>query len=292
MNSVTEFTSDFLSKAVNEVKKIKPDYEIMLDLYGKIFIAQEKSKSSIRLKDYHMSDDILSLKTREGFPLVDISQFVVDHEASEDLFKELCGILLNKGNELSDSVERVIDIVDSEKLNLNKLFTAFIKGDESFFDTIENDFNIDKKILGFVTYNSVKPSLCVFSQMISRYLDEEKEWDKGYCPICGSMPELSVFGDNGKRSLICGFCNHTWQSRRIYCPFCENADHETLHYYDIEDEEEYRVDVCDKCNRYIKTIDLKKVSRSVYLPLENISTPYVNAKFEEMGFSPGNVINE
>ena len=74
MNSVTEFTSDFLSKAVDEVKKIKPDYEIMLDLYGKIFIAQEKSKSSIRLKDYHISNDILSLKTGEGFPLVDISQ--------------------------------------------------------------------------------------------------------------------------------------------------------------------------------------------------------------------------
>ena len=129
----------------------------------------------------------------------------------------------------------------------------------------------------------MKPSLVMFSEMVSGYLDRELEWDKGYCPVCGSMPELSVFEDNGKRSLLCGFCGHRWPSKRVYCSFCENTDHETLRYYEIEDEEEYRVDVCDKCKRYIKTVDIKKTIRPVYLPLENISTPYIDLKFKEMG---------
>ena len=97
------------------------------------------------------------------------------------------------------------------------------------------------------------------------------------------MPELSVFEDNGKRSLLCGFCGHRWQSKRVFCSFCENTDHETLRYYEIEDEEEYRVEVCDKCNSYIKTVDIKKLSRPVYLPLESISTPYIDVKFRGDG---------
>jgi len=139
-----------------------------------------------------------------------------------------------------------------------------------------------------VAYSSLKPSLVKFSGMISRYLATENEWEKGYCPVCGSMPELSILEENGKRSFLCGFCGHQWQSKRVYCPFCENTDHDTLRYYEIEDEEEYRVDVCDKCHRYIKTVDMRKLSRPVYLPLESISTPYIDVRFREMGYSPGN----
>ena len=124
--------------------------------------------------------------------------------------------------------------------------------------------------------------------MISVNLDKDIEWDKGYCPVCGSMPELSLFEENGKRFLICGFCSHKWASKRMYCPFCENSDHETLQYYSIDDEEEYRVDVCEKCKKYIKTIDIKKTTRTIYAPLEIRSTPYIDIKFEEMGYKKGN----
>lgn len=288
MNNMKGFTSDYISKAVDEVRQIKPDYAPMLDLYEKVFIKQENSVPSIHLKNFKISDEALSLKWKEKFPLMEISQFVLDQGVSEALFKEICQILASQDNELSQAVVRLIDMVDTQELKLDELFAAFIREDESFFDRIEDELDVSKEILGFISYNSVKPSLSVYSRMASEYLDKEHAWDKGYCPICGSKPEISIFGDNGQRSFICSFCTHQWQSKRIYCPFCENTDHDTLHYFSIENEEEYRVDVCDKCNRYIKTIDTKKISRSIYLPLENLSTPYINVKFEGMGFKSGN----
>jgi FdhE protein len=155
---------------------------------------------------------------------------------------------------------------------------------------MSDEYGIDKQVLAFIVFNSLKPSLHMFAQNLSEaYLKDAGAWEKGYCPVCGSTPELSIFEENGKRFLICGFCGHKWASRRIYCPFCENSDHETLHYFDIEGEEEHRADVCDKCKKYIKTTDVKKTTRLVYPPLEYQATPYIDLMIEEMGFKAGNI---
>jgi FdhE protein len=289
MNKINEITPDYISRAVEEVKRIKPDYGLLLDLYKKIFIEQENSKNFIHMADYPIPEEVLSVKLKEKFPLVDISQFIIDKESAGKLFSKICEILKDADNGISESIKRIFDMVDSKTLELENIFSVFLREDDSFFKTLENDFNIDRKILSFVIYNCIKPSLAIFSEMISNYLDKEIEWDRGYCPVCGSMAELSVFEDNGKRSLLCGFCGHKWPTKRVHCSYCENSDHETLHYFEIEDEEEYRVDVCDRCNKYIKTVDIKKTSRPVYLPLESISTPYIDIKLKEMGYKPGNI---
>lgn len=289
MSQITEITSDYIISAVEQVKKIKPDYRSLLDLYERIFIAQEDSKKSIRLADFVIPDDALSLKFRERFPLVEISRFVIDRESAGRLFGTICDILEQAGEKISRNITTIRSAVDNRAIDADRLFSALLSEDEEYLGSIEKDFGVDREVLGFVIYNSMKPSIAMFSRMISRYLDRETEWDRGYCPVCGSMPELSVFEEAGKRSLVCGFCGHRWPSKRVYCSFCENTDHETLRYFEIEDEEEYRVDVCDKCKRYIKTVDVKKTSRSLYLPLEKISTPYIDVKFREMGYIPGNI---
>jgi len=288
MNTIAGYNSDDIREAVKQKKKIKPEYALMFDLYEKIYIAQEESKNSIKLNDFTIPDEVLSVKLKEQFPIVTLSQFIIDQNVSEELFKHLCTILIEAGNELSESVKKIISLLENKTLNLQTLFSEFLNENEDYFNGIENKSQIDKAILGFLAYNSLKPSLSIFSEKISHNLDKGKEWDKGYCPVCGSMPELSTFEENGKRFLVCGFCSHKWASKRIYCPFCENTDHETLQYFEIEGEEEYRVDVCNKCKKYIKTVSIKNTSRTVYLPLENQSTPYIDLKFEEMGYRPGN----
>lgn len=288
MNAGTEITPEFISRAVNEVRKIKPDYQLLLDLYERIFIAQEGSKSHIQLAEYRIPGELLSVKLEGKFPLVTITQFSFDRGSAGVLFTALCGILRSSNECVSESAGRIGEAVERNDLDMDKLFPAFLSDNRSYFSTLEKDLKLDLNILRFLVYNSLKPSLNIFSAMMERYLDREGEWDKGYCPVCGSMPELSIFEENGKRSLLCGFCGRRWQSKRVYCPSCENTDHESLHYFEIEDKEEYRVDVCEKCKSYIKTVDIKKMSRPVYFPLESIATPYIVVKFKEMGYKPVN----
>lgn len=287
--TIPEVSSEHIKTAIKEMRIKKPGLEEMLNLYEQIFILQEKAKSGISFPEFSISDEILAVKIKEKFPLVNISQFQLDYKTSETLLLNIIEIMSNKEikeNEIANAMKLLSSLIGDDKISTRELFDSFIKEDESNFEIIEEKHQINKEILGFLVFNSLKPSITAFSEKISEYL-KDVEWEKGYCPICGSMPELSVFEKDGKRFLICGFCSHKWASKRIYCPFCENINHDTLQYFSIDDEEEYRVDACDNCKCYIKTINIEQTTRKIYLPLESHTTLYINAKFDEMGYTSG-----
>ncbi len=81
------------------------------------------------------------------------------------------------------------------------------------------------------------------------------------CPFCKRKPGVGVLrplGDGGQRSLICSFCLGEWEFRRIVCPGCGEEDPAKLPVYQAEQLEHVRVDACDACKNYIKTVDLTK----------------------------------
>jgi FdhE protein len=81
------------------------------------------------------------------------------------------------------------------------------------------------------------------------------------CPFCGRKPGLGVLrpqGDGGLRSLVCSFCLGEWEFRRILCPACGEENHAKLPVYTAEGFPHVRVECCDSCRCYIKTVDLTK----------------------------------
>jgi FdhE protein len=81
------------------------------------------------------------------------------------------------------------------------------------------------------------------------------------CPVCNRRPQGGVLrpeGDGGKRFLFCSLCSSEWEFRRIYCPNCGEDDEKKLCVYASPDLAYARVEACDTCRTYIKTIDLTK----------------------------------
>ncbi len=81
------------------------------------------------------------------------------------------------------------------------------------------------------------------------------------CPFCGRRPGVGVLrplGDGGQRSLVCSLCLGEWEFRRIVCPGCGEEDHAKLPVYTAEQFEHVRVECCDSCRQYIKTVDLTR----------------------------------
>jgi len=79
------------------------------------------------------------------------------------------------------------------------------------------------------------------------------------CPACGSAPQLAVIrpeGDGGKRLLLCFLCHTEWEFRRVLCPNCSETDHEKLPRYSTPDFPAVRVEACDTCRTYLKSVDL------------------------------------
>lgn len=82
--------------------------------------------------------------------------------------------------------------------------------------------------------------------------------DRPRCPFCQSRPVVGALREEGhgaKRLLICALCSSAWTFLRLVCPACGERQFETLPVYTAEQSASVRIEACDSCRTYIKTID-------------------------------------
>jgi formate dehydrogenase accessory protein FdhE len=111
----------------------------------------------------------------------------------------------------------------------------------------------------------------IFLQPYAEYLADHREvaivdGTPSTCPLCGGKPIVGVLrseGDGAKKSLICMLCAHEWTFRRIYCPACGEEREPQMAFYSAPEIAHVRVDVCDTCHTYLKSIDLTKTGLAV-----------------------------
>jgi FdhE protein len=113
--------------------------------------------------------------------------------------------------------------------------------------------------------------VCIFLQPYAEYLADRGEplparETFGTCPFCSARPIAGVLrpeGDGARRSLICALCAMEWNIGRIVCPACGEETVEKLAVYSAEQFPHMRVEACDTCRYYIKTVDLTKNGHAV-----------------------------
>ena len=87
--------------------------------------------------------------------------------------------------------------------------------------------------------------------------------------------------ESGARYLLCSRCNFEWGYSRLGCPLCGTSEKQT--YYPSEDGF-YRLYVCPKCGRYLKTVDQRKARREVIPIVERLLTVGMDLAAREEGF--------
>ncbi|MCD4742885.1 MAG: formate dehydrogenase accessory protein FdhE [Desulfobacteraceae bacterium] len=267
-----------IKKAANFLEKEKPFIKEVVRFYEKVFSLQHEFDSDIT-KDYSV------LKSKKDFPLISKKDFDIDFYNAEILFEKICDLC--QGSEIqADVTAKIIkeSIIDKE-LSFKSIVQSYLEGNISLPEAILGNSEFNPQVFDFILYNSLKPSIVKSSKIISSYFKEMDQTEQGRCPVCGSAPALSLFSkENGSRSLVCNFCWHEWETKRIVCPFCNNNDSKTLGYVALDNEKGIRADYCDKCKKYIKTIDLREYREDIYLPLELIASIPFDMKMNEEGF--------
>jgi FdhE protein len=106
------------------------------------------------------------------------------------------------------------------------------------------------------------------------------------CPFCSGKPIVGVLrpeGDGAKRSLICSICATEWTYGRIICPSCGEQGVEKLAIYTASQFDYVRVEACDTCRCYIKTVDLTKNGRAVPI-VDELATMPLNLWAQQNGY--------
>lgn len=278
-----EYGPEDVKRAAADILAARPAYADLIGFYGDIFAVQEEVRPRLQLEPFLLPPELVRIKRKDQFPLIQVEEMRFDPEASTALFKDLCRIAVDRGSALSGSA----GILIKHTAEVFPLLQGFLGGDDVRLNQSATAFGVDTEALSFFLYHGIRPSLCRCEQDLSGFITDPQSWEKGYCPICGSPPALARLEADGQRFLFCSFCWHRWPARRVACPFCGNSDPGRLSYLYSEEEKEYRLDVCDACRKYIKTVDSRQLARTSYPPLEQIASLHLDVTAGEAGYESG-----
>jgi len=234
-------------------------------------------------KPVQVEKGMREIQQQEGFPLFSRDDLPLDLDEAAELLKKFLTHLSNRDREDSKGLKKALKEVESVDDWPKRLFRAILRQDEKALGEMAAGVDLDPSVLAFLAKTALRPSIERLRETTKEYLDTTG-WDKGYCPLCGSQPDMAFFEKTGKRYLHCELCGEEWPFSRMQCPFCNTREQENLGYFETEEEEGIRVYFCRECLRYIKTIDKRAFEEAAPLELEYLATIHLDLLAQENGF--------
>lgn len=267
-----------------ELKTAKPELKEILDFYEATLKAQRQVKLSFQPDLNKLDIELCHKRSSKGLPFLKSSDIQIDQDLFDELLEDIGRIIRSKKKEAIP--------VTLKRFSLDKqcaLLLRDILEEGPAFEKLACEMKADFRVFYFLVTQAFSPFLQSYAQKLREFVDLSS-WLKGVCPICGKEPMIArLEEETGRRWLFCPLCHTEWLFKRLACPFCENDDHESLRYFFVENDQAHRIDVCDKCKRYIKTIDIRKTDNAMNLLVENLSTLALDIVADREGFRGGDV---
>ncbi|MDT8379183.1 MAG: formate dehydrogenase accessory protein FdhE [Desulfotignum sp.] len=273
-----------MEKSREQILKRKPAYADILNFYVQVFQAQDETRQQLVMDPISIDPSLLEKKLRHDIPLIDPAEFLIDEKAAVQLMTTLCDKAQNQNHALSQAAIALQTAIADFRIDLPQVFDALLNSDGAVLSSFSEIIGISPQHLIMFTYLSMAPAIETCADQLTGYL-KNRSHEKGYCPICGNHPDLFFLDDKGKRHLKCSFCSHCWDVARIGCIFCENKDPDTRQYFFSSEEKEYRVDVCERCQKYIKGVDIRYLDREFFPKMELVATMHLDINAREAGYT-------
>ena len=207
----------------------------------------------------------------QGRSFLNPEELDLDWKKVSALYRRLVE-LIKKREDGRPQAQGLLKAIEEKDRGVPVLMKAALASDFKTVEDAANALNIDPPVLALLLRLSMRPALIAMAKAVLEHLDLSL-WHHGHCPVCGSAPRLAdLSGEGGKRRLHCSLCETAWSYPRLRCPFCENDNREELSYLRAENEEGLRVDLCGRCNNYLKTMDLREIQGPVIVPLDDVAT--------------------
>lgn len=270
-----------LQERAQQLKEKRAGYAAILDFYVQVRESQTASQASLKVAPLAIARERKNLLAAEGFSLGQKEDFPVDVEAAIGLFATLAKIGKKANPHLATQLEKIDQALRNNTLGLKDLISGGAR--EVATTRAASEMGLDPAILSFLVQGSIRPSFEAGMELLRGEVDVET-WRKSHCPVCGSPPSLSLLqGEGGKRYSLCSCCSCQWRIDRLSCSVCGNKEPKSLHYFCAEGEEAYRIELCDACRHYIKTIDYRNLEESDP-SLEDLATLHLDLLAVKKGY--------
>jgi len=261
--------------------------ESTVDFFRDITRAQYKIKSQLHVNDttFSLTEDEVKEKMQKGNPLIAWNDIPVKEPLLKDLFQEMCEIMKSHENTEKKVIKRIIDAESSGDLKLDTLTEKLFLHDSGYFLSLSKSLDISEDVLVFIALSMAKPFVETVAEKLQDKVVDDK-WLRNYCPVCGSCAQISKLDrEDGKRILYCLLCGSRWRYMRLKCSFCGDEQASGMKFL-AEEGSPYRIDLCEKCRRYIKTFNEKSAgsTREIIPAVEDLATMYLDILAEKEGY--------
>jgi FdhE protein len=269
-------------RTIQAYKTLNPHYLELLEILEEILILREEYRRRMTTEIFPIDKKLIAAKMAGGLPLVDFSSIKCDLAEPREYFLALLEIAEKRTP--GETKEMARKIKDGE-ISFNDLIVESFNPlliEEEAAEEEDKDNSFD--LIELFIEESIRPAL---EKVVQIYGDAVRrlQWSEGYCPICAREPKIGEIKDEeGTRYLFCNQCGFEWGYRRIKCPFCGNEEQQTLAYFTIEEDDRYRVDVCNECKRYIKIVDFRATKEKADLDVEDIATLHLDMLANDEGY--------
>jgi FdhE protein len=269
---MTQSLEDIDTK-VKAIAARNPVYAEISQWVGDLLSETLKTSNSgkTHLSEFNIDQEDLRKRCEQGRSFLNPEELTLDWETVSALYKRLVQ-LVGKREDGRRQAEGLLKALEETENETPVVLKAALVSNYEAIEATAKKLNIDSPVLVLLLHLSLRPSLLIIAQAVLENLDLSL-WNHGHCPVCGSAPRLAdLSGEGGKRTLHCSLCETAWPYIRLRCPFCENDNKEELSYLRGENEEGLRVDLCGRCNNYLKTVDLREIPGPIILPLDDVAT--------------------
>ncbi|MBI5300755.1 MAG: formate dehydrogenase accessory protein FdhE [Chloroflexi bacterium] len=249
----------------------RPELAGALDMY--IAILEARAVIELPFTNYPFSADDIDACLARGEPLLRVDELTFDWDAVARLARTICAIAARYRPEAADAFAELAREFESPA-RTKELARAFLAP-----ETIELPLT-NYQLLAFVLTHALHPWLSAPARALQSSVRADA-WQRGNCPICGGEPDFAALTqEGGAWRLLCARCDAEWTCPRAHCPFCGA---EPIAYFPSQDGA-YRLYGCDRCKRYLKTIDLREFAREACLPAERVLTIGMDVAALEAGY--------
>lgn len=276
---------DFYDKALAGLKKLKEEDKDRASLIScfEDIVSGQKEAGETAPPDLSAVDKSLCRKRLgNGMPCIRPADIRADGQVFGALFDRI-GQACRRHAETDSSGEWGNG--SNRNGHWHETVIAGVLGDEKALARSAEEAGLDLPVLTFVACQTLPPFMAPYAAEVSDCV-EESNWEKGRCPLCGSEPLMGELArETGKRTLQCHLCRTEWEFKRMACPFCGTEDQKKLRFFCDGDDKLYRVEVCDKCRMYLKTLDRRETEEDPVLFVANLATLHLDLVAKHEGFT-------
>ncbi len=262
--------------ALDELIDDYPDLETAVDFYEELLPVMFAARPTLD----GLTLDVVQAKTklRQGVPLL-WGEFEAD--PSMELFMTLCRLAAEGGN---GDGEILMQAVLNGRLDLKATMKHALTLDKPALTRLANSLEISLDSLTAIARHLLMPITQSYATAFAAALDFSG-WHQGYCPVCGDWPILGELRGRDKlRHLRCGRCGSSWSFKRLQCLWCDNTNEKELSFLFDPGQKKWRIDVCDHCLGYIKTLVSFDSLEADLLVAHDLGTMFMDHMATEAGY--------